>query len=169
METISIASLGKPFGIKGEVVAYLMTDFPELRFKKGRTYYFVNAKDEIVKEVTLASFRPNGNTLILRFNEIPTPEEIAEYRNHYLNISREEAPLPKGAIRYADIIGFALVNEEGKPLGELIEVVTYSPTPNLKAKKEDGKIFYVPFNDFFVKKVDEENKQIIIHEIGGLV
>ena len=169
METISIASLGKPFGIKGEVNAYSMTDFPELRFKKGRKYYLVNARRELIKEVTLVSFRPNGNSLILQFKEITTPEEMAEYRNFTLDLSREDAPLPEGAVRYGDIVGYQLINEEGKPLGTVDTVVTYSPTANIKAKKETGKYFYVPFNDFFVKKINHETKTITIHEIGGLV
>ena len=169
MERISIASLGKPFGIKGEINAYLMTDFPELRFKKGETYFLINQRGEVVKEVTLASFRPNGNTLLLRFEGIDTPEEVGLYRNHLLDMDKAKAPMPKGAIRYADIIGYELHNEEGEPLGKLVDVVTYSPTPNLKAKKENGKTFYVPFNDFFVKKIDDDAKTIVIHQIEGLV
>ena len=169
MERISIASLGKPFGIKGEINAYLMTDFPELRFKKGESYFLVNQHGEVVKEVILASFRPNGNTLLLRFEGIDTPEEVGLYRNHLLDMDKAKAPMPKGAIRYADIIGYELQNEEGSPLGKLIDVVTYSPTPNLKGKKENGKTFYIPFNDFFVKKIDNDAKTIVIHQIEGLL
>ena len=39
----------------------------------------------------------------------------------------------------------------------------------LKISKNLSKThFFVPFNDFFVKKVDLENKEIIIHLIEGL-
>ena len=169
MERISIASLGKPFGIRGEVNVFLMTDFPELRFVKGETYFLVNSKNEVVREVTLASFRASPNGMVLRFCEIATPEEIGQYRNHLLEMDKAKAPMPKGAIRYADIVGYAVANEEGTPLGQLVEVVTYSPTPNLKVKKPNGKNFYVPFNDFFVKKIDNDAKAITIHEIEGLV
>ena len=169
MERISIASLGKPFGVKGEVNAYSMTDFPELRFKKGESYFLVDAHNQVVKEVTLASIRGNQGNLILGFKEISTPEEMGLYRNHLLEMDKAKAPMPKGAVRYADIIGYLIVNEEGRELGKLNTVVTYSPTPNFKVQKEDGKFFYVPFNDFFVKKIDNEAKTIVIHEIGGLV
>ena len=169
MERIAIASLGKPFGIKGEVNAYLMTDFPELRFKKGEEYFLVNSKDQVLKTVKLASFRPNGATMLLRFEGISTPEEIGEFRNCLLEMDKEKAPVPEGAIRYADIIGYKVVDEDNKELGTLDEVVTYSPTPNLKVKKVDRKHFYVPFNDFFVKKVDHPSKTIVIHVIEGLI
>ena len=169
MERISIASLGKPFGVKGEVNAYLMTDFPELRFKKGEHYFLVTEQGRVLKEVTLASFRNIAGGMLLRFEEIKTPEEMAPYRNCLLEMDKAKAPVPEGAIRYADIIGFAMVNEDGKPLGTLISVMTYTPTPNLKGKTEKGKTFYVPFNDFFVKQVNQDSKTIVIHEIGGLV
>jgi len=107
--------------------------------------------------------------LLLRFEGIDTPEEVGLYRNHLLDMDKAKAPMPKGAIRYADIIGYELQNEEGSPLGKLIDVVTYSPTPNLKGKKENGKTFYIPFNDFFVKKIDNDAKTIVIHQIEGLL
>ena len=169
MERISIASLGKPFGVKGEVNAYLMTDFPELRFKKGESYFLVTEQGRVLKEVTLASFRPVAGGMLLRFEEIASPEEMAQYKNCLLDMDKAKAPVPEGAVRYADIIGYTMVNEEGKTLGTLISVMTYTLTPNLKGKKENGKTFYVPFNDFFVKQVDHEGKRLVIHEIGGLV
>ena len=155
--------------MKGEVNAYSMTDFPELRFKKGETYFLVNAHNQVVKEVTLKSIRGSEDVLILGFAEISTPEEMGLYRNHLLEMDKAKAPVPKGAIRYADIIGYSIINEAGKERGKLDTVVTYSPTANLKVKKDNGKFFYVPFNDFFVKKVDDEAKTIVIHEIEGLI
>lgn len=169
MERISIASLGKPFGVKGEVNAFSMTDFPKLRFKIGESYFLANDEGEVIREVTLSSFRFNGPNFILGFKEIATPEEMGKYRNLLLEMDKAKAPVPEGRIRYADIIGFKVINEEGNELGSIQSIRTDTLTPNIKVEKPDHKTFYVPFNDFFVKKVDAESHTLTVHEIGGLL
>ena len=169
MEYISIASLRKPFGLKGQIHAVSLTSFPDLRFKKNHKYVLTNKEGAQVKEVTLNYINVQGDALILGFKEITTPEEAYELMGYSLDMNKDEAPMPEGYIRYSEIIGYKGVDDEGKEIGTLIDVVEYSPTPNFKFKGLNGKTFYVPFIDVFVGEIDHEKKLIHIHVMEGLL
>ena len=90
MEYVSIASLRKPFGLKGQIHAVSLTSFPELRFKKNHTYTLTNSKGEQVREVTLNYYNIQGEALILGFKEITTPEEAKEIMGYSLDLVKIE-------------------------------------------------------------------------------
>ncbi len=169
MEYISIATLGKPYGIKGQVHAYSLTSFPELRFKKNRKYVLTSPKDKSITPVTLSYFQVQGDVLILGFKEIATPEEMKAFQGYSLDMDKEEAPLPEGYVRYGDLIGMKGIDDEGKEIGTVLDVVEYAPTPNLKFKALDDHVFYVPFIDVFVGDISYEKKTINIHVVEGML
>ena len=168
MEYVSVASLGKPFGLKGQMHAFSLTSFPDLRFKKGRRYVLMNPKGD-EKEVTLNSFVVKGEALILGFNEIATPEEAASYIGYSVNLNKEDAPMPEGYVRYDELIGYHGIDDDGKMIGTLIDVMENAPTPNLKFKGLNGKNFYVPFIDVFVGEISHEGKTINVHVMEGML
>lgn len=169
MEYVNIASLGKPYGLKGQMHGISLTSFPSLRFKKNAHYALFNQKGELVREVTLSDFRLRGDSLTIGFKEILTPEEALTYQGHLLALPKDNAPLPEGYVRYDELIGYKGVDDEGEEIGTLLEVVEYGAAPNLKFKKKDGKNFYVPFIDAFVGEIDHEKKTIRIHVIEGML
>lgn len=168
MSYITIAVLGKPFGLQGEVILYYHTDFPELRFKKGREYQLISPKGD-VSTVHLSSIKEHGNKHIAKFKEFKVIEDVEPYAGYELCLDKENAPLPEGAYRFSEMIGFEVYDEEGKKLGTLIDVTDYAPTKNLKIQMENKKNFYVPFLDQFVPTIDQENKRIVIHVIEGML
>ena len=169
MEYVSIAAIRKPFGLKGQVHAVSLTSFAALRFKKNRVYALTNKKGEVVREVTLNHYSAKGDELILGFKEITTPEEAATINGYSLDLPKDEAPLPEGYVRYDEIMGYKGIDDEGQEIGTLIDVVEYSPTPNLMFKRNNGKSFYVPFIDDFVGDIDHEKKTIVIHVVEGML
>lgn len=168
MEYITIAILGKPFGLQGEVILYLHTDFPELRFKKGRAYTLMSPNGE-TQTVHLAGLKTHGNKYVVKFKEFTAIEMVEGLNAYELCLPKEDAPLPNGAYRFSDLIGFQCVDQEGTVLGTLIEVTDYAPTKNLKIQMADKKNFYVPFIDQFVPTIDTENKMIHINVIEGML
>ncbi len=168
MERISIASIGKPHGLRGQVHAFSLTSFPELRFKKGRKYILSSPKGEEI-EAELLSFSIKGDTLILGFKGIDTPEQAETIRGYSLDMDKKDAPLPEGYVRYDDLVGMNAVDESGKVLGSLLEVCEYAPTPSLRFKGNNGRVFYVPFIDAFVGEIDDQKRTILIHVVEGML
>lgn len=169
MEYVNIAQLRKPFGLKGQIHASSLTSFASIRFKKGRVYALLNLKGEKTRDLTLNAYRIQGDALVLGFKEIETPEEALELQRFTVALDKEDAPLPKGCVRYSEMFGYVGIDDEGNQLGTLVDVVEYSPTPNLKFEKADKKCFYVPFIDVFVGEIDYENKTIKIHVVEGML
>ena len=168
MEYVTIAVFGKPFGLQGEVMVYLHTDFPELRFKRGREYILMSPSGEQQK-IHLSSLHLHGNKYIAKFKEFETIEMVEGLQGYELCLAKEDAPLPKGAYRFAEMIGSTVVDEEGNELGVLVNVTDYAPTKNLMIRTPNKKNFYVPFLDQFVPEVDLENKRIVIHVVEGML
>ena len=170
-EWIKVAELGKPFALKGEVKARSLTSFPELRFTKGRKLLARQEEaKEGGKELTLRSYRASGNALTFLFEEIRTPEEAESLRGLSLYIRKEEAPVPEGYYRLEDLKGLIVKNDLGYILGKIDDVLTYSKVPSIKAVREGGKPFYFPFlMDDFISKIDLEKKEMIIHEVPGML
>lgn len=168
MEYITIAQLSKPFGLKGEIRAFSMTSFPEERFQKGRKVYARKEGRETIP-LTIERARIQGDALILLFAEFHSVEEVEGLKTYYLDMDKAEANIPEGYYRFSDLIGCKAMDEEGNELGEVISVTSYAPTKNLKIKKNDGKVFYVPFLDQFVPTVDLAAKKVIIHVIEGML
>jgi len=168
MEYVTVAQLGKPFGLKGQLHAFSLTSFPELRFKKGMKYILQDLKGNETP-VTLASYSIKGDALVLGFKEITTPEEAASFYGQTLNLNKEDAPLPEGYVRYDEMLGFVGIDDEGKELGKLVDVLENAPTPSLKFLTPAKKVFYVPFVDVFVGEISYEKKTIQIHVVEGML
>lgn len=162
----------KPFGLKGEAHCFSLTSFPKQRFKIGTPLTLLNEKTGDRINVTVASFRIDGpEELIVGFKEITTPEDIAKFRHHFIEIDAELAPLPKGYVRLEDLKGCIVFDaENGNRLGKVTSITQYSPTINLVVEKEDGKRFYVPYvKGHFIVKEDLGKKEIYINVIEGLL
>ena len=169
MEYVSVASIGKPFGLKGQMHGFSLTSFPDLRFKKNRKYVLSSPKGDKEIEVTLNYVSVKGEALLLGFKEITTPEEAATYVGYSLNLDKSQAPLPEGYVRYDDLKGMKGIDDEGKEIGTLLDVLENATTPSLKFKGLNGKNFYVPFVDVFVGEISYENKTIVIHVVEGML
>lgn len=170
MEFVRLGHIRKPFGVKGEVTCFSMTEFAKERFKKGTTLSLLNEKSGERKEVTLKSFRDSGSYYFLGFEGIDTPEQAEELRGLYVEIDKEHAPIPEGYIRFQDLMGCKAINKETKEvLGTIVDVLSYSPTKNLRVKRENGKTFTVPFVKQFIGEIDLENKTVEIEVVEGLL
>ncbi len=169
MEKLEIAKIGKPFGLKGEVHAFSLTSFPKLRFKKGYTYLLENPKTGEERPLTLTRVSIKGDALVLGFEQSTSPEEAASLKDGVLLMDKADAPMPKGYVRYGDLIGMNCIDDEGKKLGTLLEVCEFATTASLRIKKEDGGVFYAPFIDAFVGDIDYEQKTIVIHVVEGML
>ena len=170
MEFVRLGQIRKPFGLKGELTCFSMTEFAKERFKKGTTLSLLDEKSGERKEMTLRSYRDSGSYYYLSFEGVDTPEAAEELRGLYIEIDKEHAPIPEGYIRFQDIMGAKAINKETKEvLGTVIDVLSYSPTKNLRIKRENGKTFTVPFVKQFIGDIDLENKTVEIEVIEGLL
>jgi len=167
MEYLRVARIVKPLGLHGEMKIYSTTSFPEVRYKKGNSLFLLIDND--YKEITVKSHRILDSKFdAISFDEFNCIKEIANFSNLDLFVIKDESILNKDEYFYSDLIGLKIFNENKKELGYCIEIEEFPAQITLKIQGST-KIFYVPFNEFFIKKVDLHKKEIIIHEIEGLI
>jgi 16S rRNA processing protein RimM len=66
-----------------------------------------------------------------------------------------------------ELTGCRVVDENGKNFGEVNEVIN-NPANDLLQVMKNGKEYLVPMVKEIVKKVDVENKRIVIEVLDGL-
>ena len=163
---VSVALIIKTRGVKGEVVADLLTDFPK-RFASVRSVRILRG-DQAFDE-TLESYWFHGGRVILRFQGRETPETAAPLVGGYVQVREEERFVPpRNTYYHSDLIG-CQVEEEGQVLGIVTGIFEAGPDhANLVVQTTNGTEVMIPLVKQFVKKVDITGKVIRIKSLLGL-
>ena len=77
--------------------------------------------------------------------------------------------LAEDEYHYQDLIGLEAISENGESIGTVRDLLEVPQGWILVLKKEDGKEALVPFVSEFVKKIDLEDRKIILTPIEGLL
>ncbi|MGL4697866.1 ribosome maturation factor RimM [Enterococcus larvae] len=169
VEYLNVGKIVNTQGIKGEVRVISQTDFPELRYKKGSVLtLFQDGKKPI--QLVIKSHRKHKNFDIVSFEEHPNINDVEKYRDGILKIEKDNVgELDDNEFYYHEIIGLAVLDEEGTELGKIKEIL--SPGANdvwvvQRIKKRD---LLLPYIESVVKKVDVANGQVIVEIPEGLI
>lgn len=169
MSRIEIATLGKPFGLRGEIRLFPNTSFPEERFVPDKPCYLHKEGKEDFPTKML-DVRGTYDSPIVLFEGITNPEDALLYKGWKLLLDEEEAPLPDGYYRYEDLKGLTVIDEKDNVLGFVKEVLVYSSVPSIRCGREGGKDFFFPFLfDEFVLEIDLENRKMKIKPMKGML
>ena len=123
----------------------------------------------IVSEI-LKSYSNEGEFDFVTFNEISSIEEAEKYIGWYLQIKKDELPpLPKNTYYFNDLLNLSCVDEEGNIFGTVKKVEDFTSQISLRIELKNKKTILIPFVNFYIKKVDLENKIITIHLIPGII
>lgn len=64
-------------------------------------------------------------------------------------------------LRHA-ILGFDVVDEEGKAAGSVLGIANFGASDLIEIKPVNGHAYYLPWSDDFVLKINEDKRQMII-------
>ncbi|MBI4445540.1 MAG: 16S rRNA processing protein RimM [Acidobacteria bacterium] len=151
---VSIARVLKTRGIRGEVAAELLTDFPE-RFSSVSEVCVVVEGKHYWEEIE--SYWFHKNRVILKFRGRNTPESVQNLIGGELQIpERERHPLPEGSYYHSDLVGCEVFEGDSR-LGTVKEVFGLGQGSwNLVVATESGKELMVPLARDFISSVDVE-------------
>ena len=166
-ELVVIARITKPRGLKGEVVADLLTDFPA-RFEGLENVTGVLA-DGSRTELKIEEHWFQKDRIILKFSEHDTIESVEELRNAQICVEESEA-VDLEPDEYFDwqLIACEVVTIEGETVGSVTSVMRTGGTEVLEVKGAD-KDFMIPFAGSICTEIDLEKKRIVIDPPEGLL
>lgn len=170
-----IGIVGKPHGVKGELTARLLTDYPK-SIKKGD---FLFLDEKCTKKVKIENINVSElkgySRVVFKFEGIDNRDKAEELRG--MSLYRSAKTVPKLKIDefwVDDIVACKVYSSDSGFIGTVIEVLKYTSNDNLVIKKGDRSIniiganedvFLVPFIESYVEKVDIKDKKIVLKKI----
>lgn len=158
MKYIRIGKIVNTHGIKGEL--RIISDFrqKEAVFKKDMKFYVGENKDEYI----VNSYRHHKIFDMVIFKGITNINEVEFLKGRSVFVNIDDIKLKNEFLSYK-LIGFDVIID-GKIIGKVTEIMNTPANEVLRV----GKVL-IPYVESFVENIDEENKQITIKNIGGLL
>ena len=165
-DLLQIGVITTTHGVRGEVKVFPTTDDP-MRFKKLKQVILDTGKEQIELEVAGARFFKN--LVILKFKGIDNINDVEQYRQKSLYVTRENAvPLGENEYFIADLIGLKVVSDEGEELGNLSDVLQTGANDVYVVSKENTPDLLIPAIRDCIRQVDIEGGTMQVHLLAGL-
>ena len=161
----AIGRIRRSHGVRGEVLMEGYTDFPE-RVQSKITVY---AGQEF-QELTISSVRKHKDGLLIHFEGLSNPEEVAFLRNQIVYVSAANRPeLPPGEYYHYQVIGMDVVDDSGTSLGTLTEILETSANDVYVVTNKQGDELLLPAIPDVVLDIDPQHNALRVHLLPGLV
>lgn len=166
-DLVTIAKIAKTRGLRGELVADLLTDFPE-RFDNLKKVFAVKPSGETL-ELEIEKFWFQKARIILKFAGFDSIEAAENLRDCEVCVSEAEV-VELEADEFFDwqLAECAVETIDGKILGKVSELMRTGGTEILVVKGAE-KDYLIPFAETICVEVDIENKLIKIDAPEGLL
>ena len=165
-DRLRVGVITSPHGVHGEVNVFPTTDDPK-RFLDLKKIYLDTKKELIECEIKSVKFFKN--MVILSFNGIDDRNAIEKYRQCDLLIDREDA-MELGEDEYfiCDLIGLDIIDEDGKKIGVLKDVMTSAANDVYVVEKNDDEELLIPAIRDCILDTNLEEGYIRVHLLPGL-
>jgi 16S rRNA processing protein RimM len=166
-ELVVIARAVRVRGLKGEIVAELLTDFPE-RFEELENLVLVSPSGER-KAGHLKSYWFQNDRVILKlagYDDVETAKALIGFE--FAVPESERVPLPSDHYYDWELEGCEVKAGETS-IGKVQSVIRTGGTEILLIADERGKEQLIPFADSIVVEIDIEGKTIVVDPPEGLL
>jgi len=165
---IRVAKAVRTRGLKGEIVADLLTDFPERFEAIDRLIAVSPARSQ--RSVELESFWFQNERIILKFAGVDSIESAQEFVGYDFCIPESErVPLSDNEYYDFELEGCYVRDVSGKDVGKVQRVLKTGGPEILEIADDHGATVLVPLAESIVIEIDTVAKQIVIDPPEGLL
>jgi 16S rRNA processing protein RimM len=156
---VLLGRCGAAHGIKGEVRVKPFTAEPD-----GIALYGPLELEDGSRRLEVERMRDGDTVLIVKFKGVDDRTMAESLNGLGLMVSREAMPETEDDETFylADLIGLAVEDVTGKPVGEIVNVVDFGAGDLLEIQPPLGTSVYLPFARDFVPTVDMAGRRVII-------
>jgi 16S rRNA processing protein RimM len=178
---VIVGRIGRPHGIRGEVVIGVRTDEPDLRFAVGavldfeRTLSAGTGSGAGDGQLTVEATRWHSGQLLVAFAGITDRTAAGELTGGWLSVDSSQLPETEDPDEFRDheLIGLSVRTAAGQALGVVTDVLHYGQDLLVirRAPPQDGpdRESLVPFVKAIVPEVDLGAGVIVIDPPPGLL
>lgn len=165
---IRVGRVIKPHGVKGEVVVRSAGLDAQAMSKLG-TVRLVRENGTLVTQAKVVSARPQVPNLLVRFSTVSNPEQAGELRGLWLEADRSALPdAGPDQVYHYDLLGLEAVEEGGRTLGRVKDIVTTGANQVLVVEGETGEIL-IPYHPGTVVGWDPAATKLFVRLPEGLL
>lgn len=162
---LAIGKIRRPHGVRGEMLMEIYTDFPE-RLQAGVILYLGAERHP----QRLRSVRPRKDGVLIAFEGYHTPEQVGELRNQLAMVRADDRPpLPQGEYYHHQLIGLRVVDDTGRYLGKIGEVLATGANDVYVVQAEQGGEVLLPAIDEVILQIDLPGGEVRVHLLPGLL
>src|ERR1041385_2396419 len=167
-DLIVVAHVVKTRGLRGEVVADLLTDFPD-RFEKLESLIGVSSSGD-KRSLQIEEQWFHGARLVLKFAGFDSIDEARELVGYNLAVPEDKRiELPAGTFYEWELAGCVVETLGGKRIGEVAGVMHTGGGEMLSVVDETGRDRLIPMASDIVVEIDKDQKLIRIDPPEGLL
>jgi 16S rRNA processing protein RimM len=173
---VLVARLIRPHGRRGELVAEILTDFPERFHQRSRLFLIPTERvGSRQREVLLENFWFLRSRMVMKFQGVDSINDAEALRGFEVAIPAEErAPLDAGSVYVSDLIGCRVVdlNRNGVDVGEVVDVDRESSSTELlvvRRRDRPREELLIPFVAEYLVRVDTANRLLEMRLPEGLL
>ena len=168
-DAILIGVIARAHGNRGEVIVNSETDFPEQRFYEGAPL-MTRAADGSLATLEVASMRLHQGRPVILFKGIASMDDAELLAGRELRVAERESDtqlLGKGEYFHRDLIGCAVVTDQGEAVGTVTKVEGDGNATRLVVSSRRNEVL-IPFADE-ICRVDLRGKRIVVRPPEGLL
>jgi 16S rRNA processing protein RimM len=167
-DLIVVAHIVKTRGLRGEVVADLLTDFPD-RFENLKSLIGISGSDER-RSLQIEEQWFHGNRLVLKFAGFNSIDEAKELVGYDLAVPEtDRVELPADTFYEWELTGSLVETIDGRAIGKVSGVMHTGGVEMLRVVDETGRDRLIPMASDIVVEIDKEKKLIRIDPPEGLL
>lgn len=162
-----LGKIVKKYSFKGELLAKLDTDQPELY--EHLDAMFVQVRNNLIPFFIESSQLHKSDLLRIKFEDVDTEADADALIKSELYLPLELLPKLEGnKFYFHEVIGFKITDKHFGDVG-IIKAINDSTAQALFEVDRNGIEILIPMNDEFIEKVDRGNKTIIVNTPKGLI
>jgi 16S rRNA processing protein RimM len=161
VEWIALGRLGSPYGVRGWIHVESHTE-PAARLLEYPEWGVRHAGGERVLR-RLAAGRAHGKGLVANLEGVTDRDAAAALTGATVEVERARLPAPKEREYYrADLLGLAVENLEGVPLGVVSHFLDAPTGAVMVVKADDGAEHWVLAHPKHLRRVDLEGRTLLV-------
>lgn len=162
-----LGTIVKKFSFKGELLAKLDTDEPELYDDLDAV--FVDLRGTMVPFFIESSQLHKSDLLRLKFEDIDTEADADALIKAELYLPLSALPKLSGnKFYFHEVIGYQIIDENFGMVGTIVSI-NDTTAQALFEIEQNGKEILIPINDEIITEVDREQKTITVKAPDGLI
>lgn len=160
---LAIARIVAPHGVRGELKAVVLTDFPD-RFSATRKVWV----GTLPTPFRVQHAQLSGGQVLLKLSGIDDRDQAEQLRGQLVQVPESKAvPLPPGRYYWHQIIGLEVRDQAGELLGQVADILETGSNEVYVVRRAQGE-WLLPATREVIKQIDLERGTIVVELLPGM-